>query len=373
MQYEIAMRRKIILILFKINLITPNLNYLMRIVHVVRMWPTNSDPQHGSFIKAHVIATQKLGHDIRVVSLGPTPLKDEEISNYHSNTLKGPIGWRTKLNLVKKAIHDLNGCDMLHIHGGSADTAYILIRLKSKYGKSLKYAVTEHQSHWFYGAPLGAKVTAKLADLRSAVSPALSEIIKKNGKTTFIPNILQKPTESSIKTIYKRKEKNHRDFLFVGDIVDTIKGISGILKAWEIHSNTFKKDKLTIVGDGPDKQKLKNRFCDLGRLEWKGRFEVHEVHEEMFKNDILIVNSKIETFSMVIGEALERGMYVICSPCKGPQGVYPKCDSLNFRKSFLYNELANFMSEAKRPSEPIFLDDFRENKIMLILENWYSS
>lgn len=338
------------------------------------MWPTNSDPQHGSFVKAHVIASKNLKNQIAVVCLADKPIKTPEIKTFHANYRKGPFGWGVKLNSVIKAINHLGGCDLLHIHGGSADTAYIIIRLKAKYGKTMRFAVTEHQSHWFYKTPLGAKITARIADIRSAVSPALKSRIEKYGPTKCIPNILVKPGPDQLKVIkQKLKTGEYRKFLFVGDIVDKTKGISGILKAWESHSKLFTKDILNIIGSGPDKQRLEIEFTYLENVNWIGGMEPYQVHQEMILNDILIVNSRVETFSMVIGEALERGLNVISTPCIGPQSVYPNSKSLIFRKTFSTDELISLMQEIKVVYSSVQLDQFHEKEVSEELKQWYLS
>lgn len=344
----------------------------MRIIHLVRMWPTNSDPQHGSFVKAHVIASKNWKNQIAVVCLADKPIKTPEIKTFHANYRKGPFGWGVKLNSVIKAINHLGGCDLLHIHGGSADTAYIIIRLKAKYGKTMRFAVTEHQSHWFHKTPLGAKITARISDIRSAVSPALKSRIEKYGPTKYIPNILVKPDPDQLEVIRRKpKTVKYRKFLFVGDIVEETKGVSGILKAWKLHSKLFKKDILNIIGNGSDKERLEKEFTYLENINWLGRMEPHQVHKEMIINDILIVNSRVETFSMVIGEALERGLNVISTPCIGPQSVYPALKSLIFRKTFSTKELIQSMQEIKAGTSTIAFDQFREKNVSEELETWY--
>ena len=93
----------------------------------------------------------------------------------------------------------------------------------------------------------------------------------------------------------------------------------------------------------------------------------------MWSHDILIVNSKIETFSMVIGEALERGLKVISTPCIGPQSVYTDIDTLIFRKTFFSEELIELMKEIKTSYKPKTFNEFREEPVSKKLENWYSS
>ena len=342
----------------------------MRIIHLVRMWPTSENPQHGSFIKAHVYASKNVGNEIAVVILGEKPIDNKKELIFYNASRKGPLGWISKYKSVKSALKMLGSCDILHIHGGSWDTAYILLRLKFRFGKQTKFAVTEHQSHWFRRAPMGAKLTATISDLRSAVSPALKEKIEKFGSVRYIPNILQEP---NYKNLHSKKTKTNRNFLFVGDIVDKTKGISGILDAWNIHSFNFVEDILTIVGDGKDLKSLKSRYKLLKNLIWKGRKDQIQVHEEMLSHDVLIVNSRIETFSMVIGESLERGLKVISTPCIGPQSVYKEIDALIFRKTFSTEELVQLMQEIKTDHKPMALHEFREQEVSKRLENWYSS
>ena len=338
------------------------------------MWPTNSDPQHGSFIKAHVQVSKNLGNQIAVVFFGNKPIANQEIKTFYTPFRKGPFGWKVKLDYVIKAINHLGGCELLHIHGGSADTAYIIIRLKSIYGKTLRFAVTEHQSHWFYKTPLGAKITARISDMRSAVSPALKSKIENYGVTKYIPNVLIKPDVKQLEVIrQKENAKKYRNFLFVGDIVDKTKGISGILNAWESHTKLFTKDILNIIGNGRDKQRLEIEFAYLKNINWIGGKEPYQVHQEMTLNDILIVNSRVETFSMVIGEALERGLKVISTPCIGPQSVYPNSKSLIFRETFSTDELIRLMAEVKAVYSPIELDQFHEKKVSKEIKQWYLS
>jgi len=344
----------------------------MRIIHLVRMWPTKEDPQHGSFIEAYVRASKNTGNETIVVILGEKPIDNDKESIIYNASRKGPLGWVQKYKSVKSALKTIGSCDILHIHGGSWDTAYILIKLKFHFGKQIKFAVTEHQSHWFRRPPIGAKLTALISDLRSAVSPALKEKIEKYGNVRYIPNILKKPSFKNSHS-KKIKTKANRNFLFVGDIVDKTKGISGILDAWAVHSVHFSEDILTLVGDGKDTRSLKNKYRLLNNLIWKGRKDQSQVHEEMWSHDILIVNSKIETFSMVIGEALERGLKVISTPCVGPQSVYTDIDTLIFRKTFFSKELIQLMREIKASYKPKTFHEFREESVSKSLENWYSS
>jgi hypothetical protein len=108
------------------------------------MWPTNSDPQHGSFIKAHVQASKNLGNQIAVVFFGNKPIANQEIKTFHTPCRKGPSGWKVKLDYVIKAIKYLGGCELLHIHGLCG---------YSVYNNSFKIDIRKNSSFCSYRAP----------------------------------------------------------------------------------------------------------------------------------------------------------------------------------------------------------------------------
>ena len=122
----------------------------MRIIHLVRMWPTKEDPQHGSFIEAHIRETKNIGNETIVIVLGEKPMDSEKESIIYNASRKGPLGWVQKYKSVKSALKILGSCDILHIHGGSWDTAYILIKLKFLYILDHQQKIQRLLIHNFY-------------------------------------------------------------------------------------------------------------------------------------------------------------------------------------------------------------------------------
>jgi glycosyltransferase involved in cell wall biosynthesis len=83
----------------------------------------------------------------------------------------------------------------------------------------------------------------------------------------------------------------------------------------------------------------------------------------MLHHDILVVNSERETFGMVIGEALERGMHVLCTPIPGPQSVYQEA-GITYRKDHSLEDLIAHLARAEKWSDaPPQLERFRGPRV----------
>ena len=155
------------------------------------------------------------------------------------------------------------------------------------------------------------------------VSAALkSAMLKLNLKNQYfiIPNVIENVTIQN-----KEKDANKSLSLFmVADMVDEIKNISGVLKALHL----LKKDGLeftfNIIGGGPDLTKLQALAKEMNLMDkvcFYGRQTNEVVYKEMKEADVVIVNSNIETFSVICVEAMVNGKPVIATRCGGPEEI----------------------------------------------------
>ena len=155
------------------------------------------------------------------------------------------------------------------------------------------------------------------ADAFFAISNGIKNLIlsfKPNAKVYTVFNPLEKYFGKLIEKSTKAV------FLYVGRIEDNSKnltfmfnGLSKINKDW----------KLVIVGDGPDKAKLKNLAKHLKidhKIDWRGFKK--DPYENLDKVTALLLTSRWEGFGMVLAEANQRGIPVISSNCKsGPEDI----------------------------------------------------
>ena len=94
----------------------------------------------------------------------------------------------------------------------------------------------------------------------------------------------------------------HARFLFVGS-VDKRKNVGIILKASLSLRGNFVLD---VIGDGLERKRLEGYVTakQIQRIAFLGKMAMQQVHEIMPRYDVLIA---------VVNEALQRGLYVICS------------------------------------------------------------
>ena len=324
-----------------------------KVIHIVRMWPTVQDPQHGSFVVAHLRALAPMV-DQRVVvwdgQAGAQHLFSEEF-DVHAPSAGGFIAkWR-----ILKGLLDADQPQVAHVHGAGNDSALAFLLIHMLHGSRVKRVVTEHQSQWAEQPNKGAIWTIRLAHSRTAVSGWLADLMKPycaGADVAVVPNCLVAPALP-----LDRSEATHRRFLWVGDLTPA-KGLQQLLEAWAAHILRHPGDTLTLIG-GTAEFGLHSDLVPKGAT-YAGPATPMEVHDRMLHHDILIVNSERETFSMVIGEALERGMAVLCTPIPGPQSVYQEA-GITYRKNHSLEDLIAHLAAAEKWSnEPANLDRFRE-------------
>ncbi|MBD3390073.1 glycosyltransferase [Candidatus Micrarchaeota archaeon] len=113
----------------------------------------------------------------------------------------------------------------------------------------------------------------------------------------------------------KTGKKGTKDLLFVGRMVEQ-KNLPTLIKAFSIFSKMHPRSTLTLVGEGPDKNKLEKLASSLG-LEGKARF-LGRVDEKKLQDlynasDALVLPSFHEGWGLVVIEAFSMGLPVVVS------------------------------------------------------------
>ncbi|MFM1884810.1 MAG: hypothetical protein RL168_994 [Bacteroidota bacterium] len=339
---------------------------MRKVIHVVRMWPTQSDPQHGSFVMAHLRALAPHVEQ-QVVVWDGKPDALHLLAEEFQLHVPASSGFRAKWRQLRDLVSAFTP-HIVHVHGGGKDSALTFLLLHMLHGSRIKRIVTEHQSQWATTPDPGAIWTLRLAHVRTAVSPWLAQLMQPysaGSQTHVIPNILKVPTLP-----LARSEASYRRFLWVGDLV-AVKGLRQLLEAWAVHHNGHPGDTLTLVG-GTETAGLPADHIPKGAT-YSGPATPEEVQTRMLHHDILVVNSQRETFSMVIGEALERGMSVLCTPIPGPQSVYSEA-GITYRNNHSLEDLIAHLAKAEKWSDaPVKLDRFRETAVAEAFLNVYAA
>ncbi|MFZ9778448.1 MAG: glycosyltransferase family 4 protein, partial [Schleiferiaceae bacterium] len=235
----------------------------------------------------------------------------------------GPTGWNTKV----RSVLNLSRPDVLHVHGSGGDTAYLFVRIIMQWGQRIPRIISEHQHFGDGPLPRGTQWTHRFANVRTAVSPFLAARFNSVGHVNVVPNCWNAPRPDQL----RQPHSGGRRVLHIGDWVDATKGISPLLEAWRIHSERNPLDHLTLVGDGVDRPLLEPLAKATPNCTWLGRMAPTDLESEMGRHDILIVNSPRETFSMVVGQARERGLHVLSTRCGGPESIYLNVSGITYR------------------------------------------
>lgn len=120
----------------------------------------------------------------------------------------------------------------------------------------------------------------------------------------------------------EKSECISKNILFVGRLVEQQKGIDLLIKAFKIVAKQNKDWTLTIVGDGPDKQKIINLIKQYN-LEDRVILKpfTNDVQKYYLESSLFVSTSRWEGFGLVITEAMECGLPVIAFDNSGPREI----------------------------------------------------
>lgn len=201
--------------------------------------------------------------------------------------------------------------DIIHAHGAGA--AQEILFLKEKY--QLPLLITEHDlqiNPVLYPA-------LRAADAVIAVSSAQATLLRKVGVNNLkvIPNVVDE------KRFFLRELPSLRPLTIATlSRIDHRKGISDLLHAFAL---SFKDlpvgTRLVIGGEGPELSAMKS-LCTRLNLDryviWVGAVERQQVPLFLAQAHFFISASQVESFGLVLAEALAMGIPVISSASGGP-------------------------------------------------------
>lgn len=307
------------------------------ILHIPSWYPNKDDVQLGIFIENQIELLNEEYNNIVLYIQGKKESKIIESNiTIKNNITRIHITYPSGKNFFSKARSFLNSVttglskllelnkkiDLVHCHVAGKN-----LWIAQKYFDNLPCLLSEHWSGYLNGNfELQPKWKQKLilkrinkCDKIFAVSQHLKDAIIGKGITSSIEIIGNHITQAKPKV---KKPIKENKILVVSDLDNTTKNISNVISAFKNIQKEKPKATLNIIGGGKDFKlitdhikflKLENSVFLLGRLSQE------EVLNEYANYDLLIVNSWIETFSMVTLEALSSGIPVIATKCKGPE------------------------------------------------------
>lgn len=238
-----------------------------------------------------------------------------------------------KYSIVKRA-------DIIHGHSRFFLGASLAHAIHRKH--RVPYLVTEHSSYYFRGLVPQEMVPAiRQVYEAAAACTAVSDALRKKVKEILS---LGKPIEvigNAVPAVYAQPV----DFTLlpapeiftvvaVGRLDDN-KNHSLLLRAFA--KSGISNAKLIIAGEGELSSSLEELAASLGigqLLTLTGRLPKEATRALMLRSSVLVVSSKVETFSVVVTEAHSCGLPVISTPCGGP------AELINDQNGILLNDFS---------------------------------
>jgi len=230
------------------------------------------------------------------------------------------IGQYCLSRLYKKVELDFGKPDIIHAH--FTEMGCIVSRLSKK--ECVPYVITEHSSkinQYNISNELVscAKEAYQNANSVIAVGTTLSRnIFRHTGiKSIVVPNIIN--TELFFKCTRQQHDKFH---LVTTSNLISLKRTWQIIQALAMINPSEIDYKLTIIGDGPERESILYWSKALGlenRVDMVG-YQPREAIASIYENaDVFILVSSSETFGVAYVEAMAAGLPVIATRCGGPE------------------------------------------------------
>lgn len=308
------------------------------ILFLTRWYPHKGDEQLGVFIRKHALAVanfckvsvlnvraeknQKEKFNITVKSTIITEVQvfykstNNAVINFLRNTKAHFLGFKEleKRNGKPTLIH-------MHVLFGMSLTTLFLSTVKN-----LPFIISEHW-HGFTDEKFRNKnflfkwllhFTAKKSAALTVVSSFLKDGMIKNN---FGSNIIVVPNVVESRSAEVEMVSNKICIVTVADLVDEIKNISAVIETFSEICESNASIEYHIIGTGLDEQKLKVQASATGLLDKQIFFHGQRNNDYVlsFLNScsFVVINSFVETFSVIAAESLLAGKPLVCTNCGG--------------------------------------------------------
>lgn len=231
-----------------------------------------------------------------------------------------PVLQRLLLIPFRAMLKSFGKPDIVHAHFYSI--AAIAGILKKKYG--IPVVITEHSSKLNRPASEISALDQRLAtkayqncDQLICVSEALRHnILQSFGHDSIvIPNMVD---HHRFRYYGTAKDDSPFVYVSVGNLIP-IKAFDKLIEAFQLVKG---QAKLFIIGEGPERERLKNLIEEhqLGdQVELLGRLNRDEINKVYQNSHVFVLPSQSETFGLSYIEAMYTGLPVIATQCGGPE------------------------------------------------------
>ena len=324
----------------------------MKILFITRGFPSEKDPMAGNYEAVQAMAIAAKGHEVSVIAIEWDNLLHifeskkvvhrvvDGLNVYECKRIKPSIPhiylprleqrvkqWQFR-KVFLKYLAEMGMPDIVHAH--IIMFAAPAIILKEEF--HLPFVITEHWSRVFEQNTLkrilNDMFAYKYADTVISVSEALAKSIKtKCGiDSLVINNMVSDRFFDSQKIV-----RNDNTFVFIAvGFLRQIKRFDLLVDAFALCHFPLNV-RLVIVGEGKERNLIESKIEQHGldnQVEILGIKTPEEVNNLLCQSDCFVLSSRLETFSIVLIEAMAKGLPVIATRCGGPETFVRKEDGL---------------------------------------------
>lgn len=317
----------------------------LRVLHLVRWYPHEADPQIGYFLQKQIRAVCKytegtvifvwpVSGQAQVEKMVHTEQNLKEIRITYPQRGFAPANMLTLMKFMWKAAveeHKAKPFDLVHAH--------ILTRvgvvaewLGRHFG--LPYLISEHWSryypendgfHGFWRTHFTAKVINRAAAL-TTVSERLKVAMESRGLRHARTHVVPTVVDTSVFRPSAEEKTGPLRWISISCFEERPKNLFGLIRAAAVLKDEGVEFELVFAGDGPDKRATEAAVKAAGiadRTRFTGMITQAEVAAELARADYLVQPSRYETFGTPIIEAWACGVPVISTRT----GVFAEVDS----------------------------------------------
>lgn len=266
-----------------------------------------------------LIELNSRGHMVRLISLTPPVSQTHKLLEKQIPVIS--LEMKNKINILNAAfkLRKLilnNKTDVVHGHMFHAN---ILVRLVKLFTRKIPIICTAHST--YEGGKIRDyvyRLTNHFSELNTVVSEAarrryINDKVFPAAKTKTVFNCIN----TNVFLNLKKPSDKIFHWITVGRLV-SLKNQISIIKSIEY----LPTSDLTIVGDGPEKEKLERYVNEHGlaeRVSFAGAQS--DLSKYYNRSNAFVLASKYEGFALVVAEAMSCGLMVVATDCGGPADV----------------------------------------------------
>jgi len=356
----------------------------MRILFVTRGFPSKEDPMSGNYEAVQAKAIAAKGYDVSVIAIKwRNPLHIFECNKVNHRVVDGihiyectritmsiPHIYLPKLErwvrqwqflrVFRRYVKERGMPDVVHAH--IIRIASPAMVLKEKY--QLPVVITEHWSQMnkenTHKRIMNDTFSYFQADKVICVSDALAESVRKkcNIESLVIHNMVSDQFFDSQKI--KRQDGLFK-FIAVGAMRRN-KGFDLLVEAFS-RCHFSHHVSLEIVGGGEERPLIESKIKQYNleqQVKLVGVKSPEEVSTMLCHSDCFVLSSRLETFAIVLLEAMTKGLPVVATRCGGPETFVRPEDGLLVPKENV-EELAKAMTYMKDHYQEYNAEEIRQH------------